>query len=310
MAGERILIVDDEPAIQATLRGVLEDEGFRVSAVGRGTDALRFFADDLPDLTFLDIWMDQPDGLETLAEIKRTRPEAIVVMISGQWHDRDRGEGDAHSAPTTSSRSRLSLEKVLLTVSRALEHARLERENSALRASLDQRNRGRRRQRRVPRASASRSRPRATNGRVLIHGENGSGKELVARSDPTPSPPVTPSPSYEVKLRAISRGADRVRAVVTRRAAFTALADWCVDRARDQFLAAAVLAVDSSGRCGRGGRDLLAEHAEHGAVADDLGALVEAGAERRVLALEPRVLEARLTVSSTFSRDSGFSMKS
>src|SRR2546425_13057120 len=83
MAGEHILIVDDEPAIRSTLRDVLEDEGYRVSAVGGGTDALRFFSDELPDVTFLDIWMDRPEGLETLAEIKRTRPEAIVVMISG-----------------------------------------------------------------------------------------------------------------------------------------------------------------------------------------------------------------------------------
>ena len=52
MAGEHILIVDDEPAIRSTLRDVLEDEGYRVSAVGSGADALRFFADELPDLTF------------------------------------------------------------------------------------------------------------------------------------------------------------------------------------------------------------------------------------------------------------------
>src|SRR5213593_559392 len=104
MSSEHILIVDDEPAIQATLRGVLEDEGYRVTAVGSGADALRVVADEPPDLTFLDIWMermdevvaDEPpdltfldiwmermDGLETLAEIKRLRPDALVVMISG-----------------------------------------------------------------------------------------------------------------------------------------------------------------------------------------------------------------------------------
>src|SRR3989454_4266861 len=82
MAGEHILIVDDEPAIRSTLRDVLEDEGYRVSAVGSGADALRFFADELPELTFLDIWMDRLDGLETLAEIKRARPEAVGGIIS------------------------------------------------------------------------------------------------------------------------------------------------------------------------------------------------------------------------------------
>src|SRR5204862_7149296 len=82
MAGEHILIVDDELGIQTTLRGVLEDEGYRVSAVGGGTDALRLVADEPPDVTFLDAWMGQPDRLETLAELKRTRPEALVVLNS------------------------------------------------------------------------------------------------------------------------------------------------------------------------------------------------------------------------------------
>src|SRR5438874_1427335 len=130
MAGEHILIVDDELGIQATLRGVLEDEGYRVSAVGGGTDALRFVADEVPDLTFLDVWMGRPDGLETLAEIKRTRPEAIVVMISGHGTIETAVKATRLGAYDFIEKP-LSLEKVLLTVSRALEHARLESENAA-----------------------------------------------------------------------------------------------------------------------------------------------------------------------------------
>src|SRR5207245_9995336 len=83
MAGEHILIVDVEPAIQSTLKGVLEDEGYRVSAVGSGAEALARVAEDGPDLVFLDIWMSGMDGLETLEKIKRLRAEAAVVMISG-----------------------------------------------------------------------------------------------------------------------------------------------------------------------------------------------------------------------------------
>src|SRR5437773_12431469 len=142
MAGEHILIVDDELGIQATLRGVLEDEGYRVSAVGGGTDALRFVVDEPPDVTFLDVWMGRPDGLETLAEIKRTRPEAIVVMISGHGTIETAVKATRLGAYDFIEKP-LSLEKVLLTVSRALEHARLERENAALRANLDQRELGR-----------------------------------------------------------------------------------------------------------------------------------------------------------------------
>ena len=83
MAGEHILIVDDEPAIRTALRGVLEDEGYRVTAVASGADALAALADDGHDLVFLDIWMPGMDGLDTLTQIKRLRPEATVVMISG-----------------------------------------------------------------------------------------------------------------------------------------------------------------------------------------------------------------------------------
>src|SRR2546426_7999462 len=138
MSSEHILIVDDEPAIQATLRGVLEDEGYRVTAVGSGADALRVVADEPPDLPFLDIGMERMDGLETLTEIKRLRPDALVVMISGH--------GTIETAVKTTKlgaydfiEKPLSLEKTLLTVTRALEHARLARENATLRESLVER---------------------------------------------------------------------------------------------------------------------------------------------------------------------------
>src|SRR5437867_5398644 len=181
MASEHILIVDDEPAIRSTLRDVLEDEGYRVSAVGNGADALRFFADELPELTFLDIWMDRMDGLETLAEIKRARPEAVVVIISGHGTIETAVKATRLGAYDFVEKP-LSLEKILMTVSRALEHARLERENATLRASLEQRTEiiGESAGIRALRDQIATAAP--TNGRVLIHGENGSGKELVARA--------------------------------------------------------------------------------------------------------------------------------
>src|SRR5499425_2926392 len=83
MAGEHILIVDDERLIQSTLRGVLEDEGYRVTSASSAEEALGRLVDDAPDLVFLDIWMPGMDGLEALAEMKQRRPETAVVMISG-----------------------------------------------------------------------------------------------------------------------------------------------------------------------------------------------------------------------------------
>ena len=181
MAGEHILIVDDEPAIQSALRGVLEDEGYRVTAVGSGEDALALVADETPDLVFMDIWMPGKDGLETLAEIKRSKPEVSVVMMSGHGTIETAVRATRLGAYDFIEKP-LSLEKTLLAASHALEHARLERENAALRERLAERweiigDSPAVRQLREHIATAA-----PTNGRVLIHGENGSGKELVARA--------------------------------------------------------------------------------------------------------------------------------
>jgi len=181
VAGEHILIVDDERAIQKALRGVLEDEGYRVTAVGTGADALKAVADEMPDLVFLDIFMSHMDGLETLTELKRLRPEATVVMISGHGTIETAVKATRLGAYDFIEKP-LSLEKTLITMSRALEHGRLERENAVLRSRLDERAEiigesdvMRRLREHIATAAPS-------TGRVLIHGENGSGKELVARA--------------------------------------------------------------------------------------------------------------------------------
>jgi two-component system nitrogen regulation response regulator NtrX len=181
MAGEHVLIVDDEPAIRTSLRGVLEDEGYRVTAVASGADALAALADDGHDLVLLDIWMPGMDGLDTLTEIKRLRPEAAVVMISGHGTIETAVKATRLGAYDFIEKP-LSLEKTLLTVTRALEHARLERENAALRARLTPRSEiiGETPVMRALREQIATAAP--SSGRVLIHGENGSGKELVARA--------------------------------------------------------------------------------------------------------------------------------
>jgi two-component system, NtrC family, nitrogen regulation response regulator NtrX len=181
MAGEHILIVDDEPAIQSTLKGVLEDEGYRVSAVGSGAEALARVAEDGPELVFLDIWMSGMDGLETLARIKRLRADAAVVMISGHGTIETAVKATKLGAYDFIEKP-LSLEKTLLTAARALEHARLARENAQLRERLDLEWDivGQSPVMQALRQQIATAAP--TTGRVLIHGENGSGKQLVARA--------------------------------------------------------------------------------------------------------------------------------
>src|SRR5437867_632358 len=129
VAGEHILIVDDEPAIQQALRGVLEDEGYRVTTVGSGADAVTVVADEMPDLVFLDIWMRGMDGPETLGALKRVRPDVAVVMISGHGTIETAVKATRLGAYDFIEKP-LSIEKTLLSLTRALEHGRLERENA------------------------------------------------------------------------------------------------------------------------------------------------------------------------------------
>jgi two-component system nitrogen regulation response regulator NtrX len=181
MAGERILVVDDEPSIQGALRGVLEDEGYRVTVAGSGHDAVVRVGDDQPDLIILDIWMPGLDGLDALAEIKRAQPEAVVIMISGHGTIETAVKATKLGAYDFIEKP-LSLEKVLLTAERALEHSRLERENRELRARLEQGHEVVGDSPAVHELRRQIAIAAPTNGRVLIHGENGAGKERVARA--------------------------------------------------------------------------------------------------------------------------------
>ncbi len=181
MAGESILIVDDEKAIQTSLQGVLEDEGYQVAAAGTGSEALARLAEEAPDLILLDIWMPGIDGLEALAEIKQLRPDQTVVMISGHGTIETAVKATKLGAYDFIEKP-LSLEKTLLTVARALEHSRLERENRELRQQVERQHQivGDSPAIRELRSHIALAAP--TNGRVLIYGENGAGKELVARA--------------------------------------------------------------------------------------------------------------------------------
>ncbi|MDD5564114.1 MAG: UDP-3-O-acyl-N-acetylglucosamine deacetylase [Thermoanaerobaculaceae bacterium] len=78
-----VLIVDDEPGIRTELAHVLEDEGFRTVTTGSGTEALELYRTRRPGVVFLDIWLPDRDGLETLQALRRLDPEAAVIMISG-----------------------------------------------------------------------------------------------------------------------------------------------------------------------------------------------------------------------------------
>jgi two-component system nitrogen regulation response regulator NtrX len=181
MAGERILVVDDEKSIRTTLAAILADEGYRALGVGSGPEALARIGEEVPDLVILDIWLPDMDGIDTLAEVKRQWPELPVVMMSGHGTIETAVKATKLGAYDFLEKP-LSLDKMLLLVERALEHAQLERENRQLRERIE-------RAHQIIGTSAPVNELRRqiataapTNGRVLIIGENGAGKELVARS--------------------------------------------------------------------------------------------------------------------------------
>jgi two-component system nitrogen regulation response regulator NtrX len=177
----RILIVDDEAGIRRSLCQVLADEGFEATAVPGGEAALDCLAGDAqPDLVLLDIALPGRDGVEILVEISARWPGLPVVMMSGHGTIETAVRTTRHGAYDFIEKP-LSLDKVLLTIQHALEKARLERENRNLRAQtlraheiLGESAAVRRLKEQIAVAAPS-------NGWVLITGENGTGKELVAR---------------------------------------------------------------------------------------------------------------------------------
>src|SRR3954466_12899929 len=176
-----ILIVDDEAGVRSALSGVLRDEGYDVEAVDSGEACLERAVSGSYDVIVLDVWLPGIDGLVTLARLRERRVDAPVVMISGHGNIESAvraikmGAFDFVEKP-------LSLEKTVLVIGNAVRQRRLEAENRALRAHVDRRLAmvGESFVMQQLREQIAMAAP--TNGRVLIHGENGTGKELVART--------------------------------------------------------------------------------------------------------------------------------
>jgi two-component system, NtrC family, nitrogen regulation response regulator NtrX len=176
-----ILIVDDEQAILGSVSGVLKDEGYEVTTAESGTEALRQIDQVHPDLVLLDVWMPGMDGLVALEKIKAGHPDAVVIVMSGHGNI-DTAVKAVRLGAYDFIEKPLSLDKLSLAVKNALDKRRLEAENLNLKARVEARDEivGESESIRMLRDAIGRAGP--TNGRVLIYGENGTGKELVARA--------------------------------------------------------------------------------------------------------------------------------
>ena len=181
MVHKTILIVDDEESICQSLDGILTDEGYRVLTAGSGEDAVRIIGDELPDLVLLDIWLPGMDGIETLKIIKSENPQIPVIMMSGHGTIETAVKATKLGAFDFIEKP-LSLDKVILLINHALEFTRLEEENKLLKQKFPQDYELTGQSKFIVELKETISIIAPTNAWILIMGENGTGKELVARS--------------------------------------------------------------------------------------------------------------------------------
>ncbi|MFO7576774.1 MAG: sigma-54 dependent transcriptional regulator [Pelovirga sp.] len=178
---KHILIVDDEESIRQSLEGILSDEGFKTTFAATGEDCLKMINSEDPDLILLDIWMPGIDGLETLKRIKQSRSQQLVIMMSGHGTIETAIKATRLGAFDFIEKP-LSLEKVLLSIENALKIGQLVAENTALKEKIARDYQMIGESPAISRLKQQIKVAAPSSGWVLITGENGTGKELVARA--------------------------------------------------------------------------------------------------------------------------------
>ncbi|GAB4390905.1 MAG: sigma-54 dependent transcriptional regulator [Thermodesulfovibrionales bacterium] len=196
-----VLVVDDEAGIRESLSDILTDEGYRPVTAESGEEALKLIKETPPELVFLDVWLPGMDGLQMLEELRASGVETPVIMISGHGNI-DMAVRATKTGAYDFLEKPLSLERVVLAAKRALERRTLEVENRALRETLSRRWTlvGETRALKDLREQIERAAQGAS--RVLITGESGAGKEVVARLLHDKSPRAA-MPFVEVNCAAI-----------------------------------------------------------------------------------------------------------
>lgn len=176
----RILLVDDEEAILQTMRSILETEGYAVETASGGREAIELFRNAPCDVALCDVKMQGMDGIELLVALREITPELPVIMISGHGtidtavEALKKGAYDYIQKP-------LDLNRLLVSLRNALERSSLVEETQRLRQRVQQDFELVGESEVIQDVRAMMRRVAATHARVLVTGENGTGKELVAR---------------------------------------------------------------------------------------------------------------------------------
>jgi two-component system nitrogen regulation response regulator NtrX len=180
MSQDKILIIDDEASIRSSLQGILEDEGYAVKTAASGEEGLAALQKGAFGLILLDIWLPEMNGLDVLRRVRMMDAPPQVVVISGH--------GTVETAVKATKlgafdflEKPLTLEKVVLTVQNALRQQKLEEENLQLREKTRARTHLVGRSPAISKLREEIKKAAPTDGRVLLTGENGTGKELIAR---------------------------------------------------------------------------------------------------------------------------------
>jgi two-component system nitrogen regulation response regulator NtrX len=176
-----ILIVDDEPSIVQSLSGLLTDEGFSVLSASNGYEALKVIETESPDLVLLDIWMPGIDGIETLKEIKKDNPFIQVIIITGHGTIETAVKATKLGAFDFIEKP-LSIDKVIVGINNALNFRRLEEENRYLRKKTLEKHSINGNSAPILELKQKILNAAPTEAWILVTGENGVGKELVART--------------------------------------------------------------------------------------------------------------------------------
>ena len=196
-----ILVVDDEPSIVQSMKGLLSDEGFDVLTALNGYEALQMIDNESPDLILLDIWMPGIDGLQTLKEIKTNNPYIQVIIITGHGNIETAVKATKLGAFDLIEKP-LSFDKTIVAINNALNFRRLEEENRFLRKKTLEKQSIDGHSGPIQRLKQKIAAVAPKDSWVLIYGENGTGKELVARTIYQLSPRVD-KPFVDVNCAAI-----------------------------------------------------------------------------------------------------------